>query len=147
MSADLTDPLARLQAANPVAVEEDRGRGGVAQAALARILDDPASLPDPPGDVRLLQVRVAAVATGRAERARGRVRATFVAVPVLISVIVVIAVAGVVLTSARHRRPSTAGPRRPCASRRGTARSRSSLLGAPATRRGADTRPRGRSTA
>ena len=64
MSAELTDSaLARLQAANPVAVEEDRGRGVVAQAALARILDDPASLPDRPGDVRLRQrPRVAAVA-------------------------------------------------------------------------------------
>ena len=107
MSADLTDPLARLQAANPVAVEEDRGRGVVAQAALARILDDRASLPDRPGDVRLLQVRVAAVATGPPERATGRVRATFVAVPVLISVIVAIAVAGVVLSSVRHHQAST----------------------------------------
>ena len=107
MSADLTDPLARLQAANPVAVEEDRGRGVVAQAALARILDDRASLPDRPGDVRLLQVRVAAVATGTPERATGRVRATFVAVPVLISVIVAIAVAGVVLSSVRHHQAST----------------------------------------
>lgn len=107
MSADLTDPLARLQAANPVAVEEDRGRGVVAQAALARILDDPASLPDWPGDVRLGQVRVAAVATGPPERATGRVRATFAAVPVLISVIVAIAVAGVVLSSLRHHQAST----------------------------------------
>jgi dipeptidyl aminopeptidase/acylaminoacyl peptidase len=107
MSSDLTDPLARLQAANPVAVEEDRGRGVVAQAALARILDDPASLPDRPGDVRLLQVRVAAVAAGPPERATGRVRATFAAVPVLISVIVAIAVAGVVLSSVRHHQPST----------------------------------------
>lgn len=110
MSAELTDSaLARLQAANPVAVEEDRGRGVVAQAALARILDDPASLPDRPGDVRLLQVRVAAVATGPPARATGRVRATFVAVPVLISVIVAIAVAGVVLSSVRHHQASTPG--------------------------------------
>jgi Tol biopolymer transport system component len=106
MSADLTDPLARLQAANPVAVEEDRGRGVVAQAALARILDDPASIPDRPGDVRLLQVRVAA---GPPDRATGRVRATFVAVPVLISVIVAIAVAGVVLSSVRHHQASSPG--------------------------------------
>jgi Tol biopolymer transport system component len=110
MSADLTDPLGRLQAANPVAVEEDRGRGVVAQAALARILADRTSLPDRPGDVRLLEIRVAAVTTGLPERATGRVRATFVAVPVLISVIVAIAVAGVILTSARHQRASTAGP-------------------------------------
>ena len=107
MSADLTDPLARLQAANPVAVQEDRGRGVVAQAALARILDDRASLPDRPGDVRLLQVQVAAVAAGPPERATGRVRATFVAVPVVISVIVAIAVAGVVLSSVRHHQAST----------------------------------------
>jgi Tol biopolymer transport system component len=107
MSAELTDPLARLRAANPVTVEEDRGRGVVAQAALARILDDPAALPARPGDVRLLQVRVGAVATGSAERATGRVRAMFVAVPVLISVIVAIAVASVVLSSVRHHRAST----------------------------------------
>ena len=107
MSADLTDPLARLQAANPVAVQEDRGRGVVAQAALARILDDRASLPHRPGDVRLLQVQVAAVAAGPPERATGRVRATFVAVPVAISVIVAIAVAGVVLSSVRHHQAST----------------------------------------
>ena len=116
MSADLTDPLARLQAANPVAVERDRGRGVVAQAALARILDDRASLPDRPGDVRLLQVHVAAVETGPPERAAGRVRATFVAVPVLISVIVAIAVAGVVLSSVRHHQASTAA--RPAAAAR-----------------------------
>jgi tricorn protease-like protein len=107
MSADLTDPLARLQAANPVAVEEDRGRGVVAQAALARILDDPASLPDRPGDVRVLQVRVAAVATRPPDRGTGRARATLMAVPVLISLIVTIAVAGVLLGSVRHHQAST----------------------------------------
>ena len=111
MSADLTDPLARLEAANPVAVDEDRGRGVVAQAALARILDDPVSLPDRPGHARLPQVRVAAVAAVPPERAMGRVRAMFVAVPVLISVIVAIAVAGVVLSSVRHHQASTSiGP-------------------------------------
>ncbi len=95
MSAEPTDsPLARLQAANPVAVEKDRGHGVVAQAALARILDDPASLADRRGD----------------ERAPRRVRATLAAVPVLIAVTVTIAVAGVVLTSVRHPGPSKAGP-------------------------------------
>ncbi len=144
MSADLTDPLARLQAANPVAVEEDRGRGVVAQAALARILDDPASLPDRPGDVRLLQVRVAAVATGPPERATGRVRAAFVAVPVLISVIVAIAVAGVLLSAVRQHQASTPVGRA-IAARNGKV-AFIAFGGARYPPR-ADTRPRGRSTA
>ena len=91
MSAELTDSaLARLQAANPVAVEEDRGRGVVAQAALARILDDRASLLDQPGDARAAgRVRATRasvpvlIAVTVTERATRRVRATFVTVPVL----------------------------------------------------------------
>ena len=114
MSANLTDPLARLQAANPVAVEEDRGRGVVAQAALARILDDPVSLADRRGDERAAgRVRPTSaavpvlIAVTVTERATRRVRTMFAAVPVLISVIVAIAVAGVVLSSVRHHQAST----------------------------------------
>lgn len=94
MAEQESDILARLRAANPALVDEDRGRAAVAKLALARILDDPASLADRRGDVR----------------ATRRARATLVAVPVLISVIVAIAIAGVVLTSARHHGPPTAGP-------------------------------------
>ena len=44
MSEQESDILARLRAANPVLVDEDRGRGAVAQAALQQILEDPGAL-------------------------------------------------------------------------------------------------------
>jgi Tol biopolymer transport system component len=103
MSEQESDILARLQAANPVLVDEDRGRAAVAQLALARILEDPASLPD----------------RRRSERPRRRVGLTFAAIPVLITVILAIAVAGVVLTSVRHRNRSTSVPPAAVAARNG----------------------------
>jgi WD40 repeat protein len=91
MSEKESDLLARLRAANPVVVDEDRGRAAGAQLALAQILEDPVALADRRGD----------------ERSRRRVRATLMAVPLLIAVIVAIAVAAVALTSVKHQRPST----------------------------------------
>jgi hypothetical protein len=90
MSEHESDILTRVRAANPVLVDEDRGRAAVGQLALARILDDPAAAADRQDE----------------KPPRRRVRATLVPVPVLITVIVAIAVAGVVLTSVRHRHPS-----------------------------------------
>jgi Tol biopolymer transport system component len=100
MSEQQSDILDRLRAANPVAVDEDRGRAAVAQLALERILEDPAAPTDPRDD----------------KRRRPRARVRLGALPVLIGVILTIAVAGVVLTSVRDRHPST--PARPAVAAR-----------------------------
>lgn len=98
MSEQESDILARLRAANPFLVDEDRGRAAVAQLALARILEDPAALADSE------PVERAGRRPGHPRRQVWRtprgVGATVAAVPVLaalVAVTVVVAAGGILL--------------------------------------------------
>ncbi len=105
MSEQDSDILARLRAANPALVDEDRGRGAVAQAALQRILGDPAALAAAEPDERAAR-RPRSRPRQTWRRPRGAARATVAAVPVLVTIIVTVVVAAIALTSLRHHHSS-----------------------------------------
>src|ERR1700683_3286013 len=105
MSEQESDILARLRAANPALVDEDRGRGAVAQAALQRILEDPAALAAPEPEERAVR-RPRSSPRQIWRRPRGAARATVAAVPVLVTIFVTVVVAAIALTSLRqHHSP------------------------------------------
>jgi Tol biopolymer transport system component len=108
MSKQESDIIARLRAANPVLVDEDRGRGAVAQLALERILEDRGELADPEPVER----------TGRRRRylrSRRRVpsgwlRTPVRIVPILASLAITVAVVVFAIGIHTHRVGSSTGP-------------------------------------
>jgi TolB protein len=107
MSEHDGDILALLRAANPVLVDEDRGRGAVAQLALTRILEDPGELADPEPVERSGRRR--RYSRSRRRAARGWFGTGMRAVPILASLAITVAIVVFAIGIHAHREGSSAG--------------------------------------